>query len=66
MAKKKKRDIGDPRVLYKACQLWSKESNFESDTLVAVWNRAVEPGRNGTTFRNYILRNYLGYPYTRL
>ena len=66
MAKKKKRDIGDPRVLYKACRLWSKESSFESDTLVAVWNRAVEPGRNGTTFRNYILRNYLGYPYTRL
>lgn len=65
MAKKKKRRIGDPKVLYKACQLWVAESTFESDTLVAVWNRSVEPGRNGDTFRRYVLRNYLGYPYTR-
>lgn len=59
--RKKKRDIGNPVTLYKACKQWAQDyadTCAEPDNLAQVWHRAVQQDQNGRTFRKYVLRNY--------
>ena len=60
MAQKKRRQIGDPKLLYKACKLWAEEEakSVPAPTLAEIWNRAVEQDENGARFRRYVLRSY--------
>lgn len=58
---KKKRNIGNPEVLYRACKQWAMDeakSYAEPANLVQVWNRAVQQDVNGRTFRRHVLHNY--------
>lgn len=58
---RKKRNIGNPRVLYKACKQWAEdeaEIYAEPASMAQVWDRAVRQDVNGQTFRKYVLRNY--------
>ena len=59
--RKKKRNIGNPEVLYKACKQWAKdeaESYAEPANLAQVWHRAVQQDSNGRTFRRHVIHNY--------
>ena len=58
---RKKRDIGNPVTLYKACKQSARDEAkcyAEPDNLAQVWHRAVQQDQNGRTFRKYVLRNY--------
>lgn len=57
----KKRNIGNPAVLYRACKQWAMDEAkcyAEPANLAQVWHRAVQQDVNGRTFRKYILHNY--------
>lgn len=65
--RKKKRDIGNPKLLYLACKNWrDEESNcIPRPNLASIWNRAVSQDDNGRRFRKHALWNYelaLKYP----
>ena len=64
MARKKKRNIGNPKLLYLACKNWRDESPM-CYNLAEVWHRAVQQDDNGKRLRKYVLWNYelaLKYP----
>jgi len=59
--RKKKRNIGNPVALYRACKQWANEEArcyAEPANLAQVWHRAVQQDQNGRTFRRLVLRNY--------
>lgn len=59
--RKKKRDIGNPVALYKACKQWARDEAkcyAEPANLAQVWHRAVQQDQNGRTFRKNVLHNY--------
>lgn len=58
---RKKRNIGNPVVLYKACKQWARdeaECYAEPANLAQVWNRAIQQDNNGRIFRRHVLHNY--------
>ena len=58
---KKKRNIGNPVLLYKACKQWARDEAkcyAEPANLAEVWYRAVQQDYNGQTFRRHVIRNY--------
>lgn len=59
--RKKKRDIGNPVLLYKACKQWARDEAkcyAEPANLAQVWYRAVQQDLTGQRFRRYVIRNY--------
>lgn len=59
--RKKKRNIGNPVALYKACKQWVRDEAkccAEPANLAQVWQRAVQQDQNGRIFRKHVLHNY--------
>ena len=58
--RKKKRNIGNAKLLYQACKNWrNEESNcIPCPNLASIWSKAVRQDRNGEIFRKHALRNY--------
>ena len=58
---RKKRDIGNPEVLYKACKQMARDEAkcyAEPDSLAQIWHKAVQQDINGQIFRKYVIHNY--------